>query len=52
MSINPGLIETKMTEGLQGKKESPEVIAKIATYLALPENKISLRDDHKAAAIG
>ena len=37
--INPGLIETKMTEGLQGKKESPEVIAKIATYLALPENK-------------
>ena len=37
--INPGLIETKMTENLQGKKESPEVIAKIATYLALPENK-------------
>jgi 3-oxoacyl-[acyl-carrier protein] reductase len=37
--INPGLIETKMTENLQGKKESPEVIAKIATYLAFPENK-------------
>ena len=37
--INPGLIETKMTESLGGKKESPEVIAKIATYLALPENK-------------
>jgi NAD(P)-dependent dehydrogenase (short-subunit alcohol dehydrogenase family) len=37
--INPGLIETKMTESLGGKKESPDVIAKIATYLALPENK-------------
>jgi NAD(P)-dependent dehydrogenase (short-subunit alcohol dehydrogenase family) len=37
--INPGLIETKMTESLGGKKESPEVISKIATYLALPENK-------------
>ncbi len=37
--INPGLIDTQMAENAPGKKYPPEVIAEIATYLALPENK-------------
>ncbi len=38
--INPGLIETKMTEKAPGTKDPPEIVAPIATYLASDENKL------------
>ncbi|NVM01915.1 MAG: SDR family oxidoreductase [Candidatus Helarchaeota archaeon] len=38
--INPGLIDTKLARLSTGKKEPPEIIGPIASYLASDENKL------------
>ncbi|MFX0140849.1 MAG: SDR family NAD(P)-dependent oxidoreductase [Candidatus Hodarchaeota archaeon] len=39
-TINPGLIDTRLAGGSLGKKEPPEIIGPIASYLASDENKL------------